>query len=44
MSAFENLSKLYDIIRPVLDVGIMTFIIYKAYEIIIKTMLEEGER
>lgn len=37
MSAFENLSKLYDVIRPVLDVGIMTFIIYKAYEIIIKT-------
>ncbi len=37
MSAFENLSKLYDVIRPILDVGIMTFIIYKAYEIIIKT-------
>ncbi len=37
MNTFENLSKLYDVIRPLLDIAAMSFIIYKAYEIIIKT-------
>ncbi len=37
MSSFENLIKLYDIIRPILDVAIMTFLLYKVYEVIVKT-------
>ncbi len=37
MSAFDNLLKAYEFIRPVIDIGVMTFIIYKAYEIIVKT-------
>ena len=37
MNAFENLLKVYDVIRPVLDIGILTFILYKAYELITKT-------
>jgi len=37
MSAFELLLKIYDFICPVLDVGIMTIILYKAYELVVKT-------
>ena len=37
MSAVDNLLRIFDFIRPVIDVGIMAFILYKAYEIIIKT-------
>ncbi len=37
MNAFEALLKIYDLICPVLDVAIMTFLLYKAYELIIKT-------
>ena len=37
MNTFDNLLQLYDIIRPILDVGILTFILYKAYELITKT-------
>jgi diadenylate cyclase len=37
MNAFDSLLAAYDFIRPILDVGILTFILYKAYEIIIKT-------
>lgn len=37
MNAFDSLLAVYDFIRPVLDVSILTFILYKAYEIIVKT-------
>ncbi|MCR5724791.1 MAG: diadenylate cyclase CdaA [Treponema sp.] len=37
MNAFNNLKILYDYIRPVLDIAVMTFLLYKAYQIIIKT-------
>lgn len=37
MKAFDSLIAIYDFIRPILDVGILTFILYKAYEIIVKT-------
>lgn len=37
MNAFEGLLKFYGVISPVLDIGIMAFILYKAYEIIVKT-------
>lgn len=37
MSAVDNLLRIFDFIRLVIDVGIMAFILYKAYEIIIKT-------
>ncbi len=37
VNAFDNLLRAYEFIRPVIDIGVMTFIIYKAYEIIVKT-------
>ena len=37
MGAFDNIVRLYNFIRPVLDVLVMTFILYKAYQLIIKT-------
>ncbi len=37
MNQFESLVKIYDHIRPVLDIGILTFLLYKAYNIITKT-------
>lgn len=37
MNGFENLLHIYDFIRPFLDIGVMAFILYKAYEIIVKT-------
>lgn len=37
MNAFDNLLKGYEFIRPLIDIGIMAFILYKAYEIIVKT-------
>ena len=37
MNAFDNLLKAYSFIRPVLDVALMAFIIYKSYEFIVKT-------
>ena len=37
MNQFETLIKIYDFIRPVLDIGIITFILYKAYQLITKT-------
>lgn len=37
MKAFDSLSAIYDVIRPIIDLGILTFILYKAYELIIKT-------
>lgn len=37
MKAFDSLTAVYNVIRPILDLGILTFILYKAYELIIKT-------
>lgn len=37
MNQFETLIKIYDFIRPVLDIGIITFLMYKAYQLITKT-------
>lgn len=37
MNAFDNLLKIYDVIKPLIDIGVMTFLLYKAYEFIVKT-------
>jgi conserved hypothetical protein TIGR00159 len=37
LKAFDSLTAIYNVIRPILDLGILTFILYKAYELIIKT-------
>lgn len=37
MNAFSGLLKFYDFLRPIMDVCVMTFLLYKAYQIIIKT-------
>lgn len=37
MNQFETLIKIYDFIRPALDIGIITFLLYKAYQLITKT-------
>ena len=37
MNQLETLIKIYDFIRPVLDIGIITFLLYKAYQLITKT-------
>ena len=37
MNQFETLIRIYDFIRPVLDIGIITFLLYKAYQLITKT-------
>ncbi len=37
MNAFSGLLKFYDFLRPIMDICVMTFLLYKAYQIIIKT-------
>jgi diadenylate cyclase len=37
VDAFDRLLKVYDFIRPILDIGFLTFIFYKAYDIVVKT-------
>ena len=37
MKSIDSLLAFYDILRPVLDVGILAFILYKAYEVIVRT-------
>ena len=37
MNQFSTLLKIYDGIRPVLDIGILTFLLYKVYQIISQT-------
>jgi len=37
VGAFDNIVTLYNYIRPVLDISIMAFILYKAYQLVIKT-------
>ena len=37
MKSFDGFILVYSYIQPVLDVGILSFVLYKAYEIIVKT-------
>lgn len=37
MKALDTLSKIYDVIGPALDIIVIAFILYKAYEMLIKT-------
>jgi len=37
MSWFQRILEIYDFIRPVLDVALLTFILYKGYELLEKT-------
>jgi len=37
LNAFDGLLTVWNFIRPIIDIGIMTFLLYKAYQIIIKT-------
>ena len=37
MIGFDRLIHIYDFIRPILDIAVMTFILYKAYDFISKT-------
>ena len=37
MLAFQTLLKIYSYISPVIDVAIIAFILYKVYELLIKT-------
>lgn len=37
MKAFDGILVVYNFIRPILDVGILSFILYKAYELVVKT-------
>ncbi|MDR1318740.1 MAG: diadenylate cyclase CdaA [Treponema sp.] len=37
MAWFQRLSSFYDLLRPILDVAILAFLLYKAYELLVKT-------
>jgi diadenylate cyclase len=37
MEWFQSINSVYDFIRPVLDVAILSFLLYKAYELLVKT-------
>ena len=37
MEWFNNLNSVYELIRPVLDIAILAFLIYKTYELLVKT-------
>ncbi len=37
MSVFDSLIKIYDFIQPLIDIGILSFLLYKAYGVLIKT-------
>jgi diadenylate cyclase len=37
LKAFDSLAAIYNFMRPIFDIGILSFILYKAYEIIVKT-------
>jgi diadenylate cyclase len=34
---FQRFTEVYDLIRPILDVGILAFLLYKAYDFLVKT-------
>ncbi|MDR0388303.1 MAG: diadenylate cyclase CdaA [Treponema sp.] len=37
MEWFQRLQTVYDVFRPILDIAILAFLLYKAYELLIKT-------
>ncbi|MDR0731779.1 MAG: diadenylate cyclase CdaA [Treponema sp.] len=37
MDWFQRFTEVYDLIRPILDVGILAFLLYKAYDFLVKT-------
>lgn len=37
MESFDILNQIVNVIRPVLDIGILTFLLYKAYNLVIRT-------
>jgi diadenylate cyclase len=37
MDWFQHFSSVYDLVRPVVDVAILAFLLYKAYELLVKT-------
>lgn len=37
MKSIDSILEFYNFIRPILDIGFLSFILYKAYEIIVKT-------
>ena len=37
MNAFAGLQTAFNLVRPVIDVGVMTFLLYKAYQMVVKT-------
>ncbi len=37
MNIIDNLLKIYSYIRPLLDIGILAFLLYKSYELIVRT-------
>ncbi|QQO07469.1 diadenylate cyclase CdaA [Breznakiella homolactica] len=37
MEWFQRLSSLYNLVRPVLDIAILAFLLYKAYDLLVKT-------
>jgi diadenylate cyclase len=41
MEWLQRLNTIYDLIRPVLDVAILSFLVYKAYQLLVKTQAVE---
>ena len=37
MGAFDNLYRIFSVIRPIIDIGVLAFVLYQAYGIIVKT-------
>lgn len=37
MNAFDGFQTIFDIIRPIIDVTLLTFLLYKAYQVIMRT-------
>lgn len=37
MKSAESLINIYNILRPIIDIGVLTFLFYKAYTIVVKT-------
>ena len=33
----DNILAVYNFVRPVLDIGFLTFVLYKAYQVMVKT-------
>lgn len=37
MTFLETILKIYDVIKPILDIGLLTFLLYRGYEIVYRT-------